>query len=392
MNSHVVVHTDAIRQNLSEIKKRAGGSKVVVMVKSNAYGHGLELVVNALDDTADMFGVNSVEELRTIRTISKKPVLILGYVCKHEIEAAVRLNGTLVISDFEHVLEIDRLGKRLRKTIPIHVKVDTGMGRLGMLLHEIPRFLAKLQSMSNISIAGVCSHFSNIEDTVDRTHMKRQLHAFSIACGLFEEAGYRNFATHIENSAGFMEYTREYGSFSLIRVGAALYGQWPSEHLQMKHAQHLALSPTLEWKSIIAHTKLIPEKFPVGYGCSFITTKPTRIAVIPIGYADGYARKLGNKGVVLIHGKRCPILGAISMNMMVADVSDITGVQCEDEVVLIGTQVTERITPEEIAVKAGTTSREITTRIREAIPRIPKQLSAVHQHVKMNCENRKRTR
>ena len=228
---------------------------------------------------------------------------------------------------------------------------------------------------------GIYAHFANIEDTDDFSHAQKQITIIAHAFELFKKHGFNHIKKHISASSGILIYDQNKGINNLVRLGISLYGMWPDEYLRKKFTVgtppwradlSLQLKPILRWVSHIAQVKTLPAGHAIGYGLTYITSRPTTVAVIPQGYADGYDRGLSNQGDVLIHGKKCRVLGRVMMNMIVADVSHLDNVKAEDEVILLGCQGDAFISAEEIAGKIGTINYEVTTRLSSLLPRIVK--------------------
>jgi alanine racemase len=346
-------------------------TKIVSVIKANAYGHGQNEVARILEDASDYFQVDDAEELKLLRKVSKKTTFVFGYVAQDEIAEVLKLDGIIGVYSKEQILAIDSAAKILGKKAVVHVKIDAALGRQGVLLNDVPEFIDKLKKCGNILVDGIYSHFANIEDTTDFSHAQKQLDLFSAAVDMFKKNGYANIKTHMSASSGVMMYEKNNENFSLVRPGISLYGLWPSEDLRKKlESKNFKLEPVLRWVTHVAQIKTVPKNYSIGYGLTYITSKPTKIAVIPQGYSDGYDRGLSNIGEVLIQGKRCPVLGRVAMNMFIVDVSHLNNVKVEDEAVLLGSQGGEKISAEEIATRLGTINYEVIARISSGIPRI----------------------
>jgi alanine racemase len=377
--SYLEISSQNLIHNFNQFRKYLPEhTKLASVVKANAYGHGIKEVTQILEPYTDFFQVDDIEELIQIRQFTKKPVLVLGYVAKDQLEQVVNLNGTMAIYDTERLEILNQIGKDQIKIIPIHIKIDAAFGRQGILIEDLPSFFSTLKNCSNIKVEGVYSHFANIKDITDPTagthdfeHAQKQIDIFNQAVSQFRKNGFSDLYTHISATAGTVVYEKNIGQNTLARIGCALYGLSPSKNLQIKmEQQNIILKPVLRWITHIAQVKTLPENSTIGYGLTYITTRPTTIAVIPQGYSDGYDRGLSNIGSVIINGQYCKILGRISMNMMVVDVTHIPNVRSENEVVLLGAQNNRSITPEELADKLDTINYEITARINPLLPRI----------------------
>ncbi len=346
------------------------GTKVAGVVKANAYGHGDVEVVKILNPYVDYFQINSVEELEKVRSFTKKPILLLGYVGKYDIAKAIKLGCVLTCFDLYHALLINEQARKLGVKQKVHISIDAHLGREGILPPQVEVFLKEIKKMKNISVDGVYAHFANIEDSNDLTHATKQIKAYEEAVQLFKEAGYKSIKTHISATSGVLAYEKWKGLHPIVRVGVGLYGMWPSVELERAWKKKIELKPAMRYITHIAQVKTIPKGESIGYGLTHVTKKETVIAVIPQGYSNGVSRLSSSNGEVLIKGKKAPILGRVAMNMFVVDVSHIKGTKPEDEVVILGTQKGEAITAEDIAGQTGTINYEVTTRLSPQLPRV----------------------
>ena len=374
MLSHIEISKGNLVSNFRAMKSLVGKDvKIAAVIKANAYGHGQNEVASILENEVDYFQLDDARELELLRKASKKPALIFGYVAKNEIEKVVAMGGIIGVYGKDQIENINSHAKKIGKIIPVHIKIDACLGRQGVLIGNLQEIIDILKKCDRVKVDGVYSHFANIEDTSDFSHASKQINSFENALDIFKENGYENLKTHMSASSGVMVWENVEGKSNLIRPGISLYGMWPSEELRARlENENFKLKPVLRWVSHVAQVKILPENHSVGYGLTYITSKPTKIAVIPQGYSDGYDRGLSNVGEVLIGGTRCPVLGRIAMNMFVVDVDHLENVKVEDEVVLLGKQGNEEITAEEIAAHLGTINYEITTRISPLLPRFIK--------------------
>ncbi|HUC89150.1 MAG TPA: alanine racemase [Candidatus Paceibacterota bacterium] len=369
--SYIEIEKENLIHNIKQLRKFIHTkTKISAVVKANAYGHGDREVVKILNPYVDYFQINSVEELEKIRKVTKKPILLLGYVGKNDLSKAIKLGCILCVFDMRHALLINEVARRLKIKQKVHIAVDSHLGREGLMPKDLDIFLSEIKKMKNIIIDGVYSHFANIEDTADFSHAQRQIDTYKEVIKIFEKHEFKNIKTHISATSGALAYEKNNGFNNIVRIGIGLYGMWPSSYLEDKWKSKINLKSIIRWVTHVAQVKVLPSGHSIGYGLTYITKKPTTIAVIPQGYADGLTRLLSNKGEVLIRGKRAPILGRVAMNMFVVDVSHIDNVLPEDEVVILGKQLNERITAEEIALKMGTINYEVTTHISPLLPRI----------------------
>jgi len=371
----VEVSRKALTRNVSQFRRRVGsGRKLLAVVKANAYGHGiLEVSRIAIGAGADWLGVNSLEEGIELRRAGvRAPILVLGYVPLGRLGDAVASGLRLTVYNKASVDGLAAACRRLKKKARVHVKVETGTNRQGVVEGELPAFARSIQRRPGLVLEGLSSHFANIEDTTDHSFPQRQLAAFERSVRGLEKAGIEVPIKHMSCTAATILFPETY--FDMVRVGIGLYGLWPSKETYLSCAldkrESLTLEPVLTWKARIAQVKRIAKGGAVGYGCTFRATRRTTLAVIPVGYYDGYDRGLSNTAYVLVRGQRAPLRGRVAMNFSTADVTDIPGVGIEDEVVLLGAGGRERITAEQLAALAGTISYEIVARINPLVPRI----------------------
>lgn len=370
--SYIELSESNLRHNIRTLRSVASEkTKFAFAVKGNAYGHGLAEIVTLAESSVDYFIVNSIEELRTLRSVSKKPTFILGYILPSFIEEAIKLGCIMSIFSQEQFKKVEKIAKKINTIQEVHIACDAHLGREGFLETELADFLAYAKKSANVKITGIYSHFANIEDTNNFTHAEKQINTFKRINNIAEISGFSNLDTHISATSGLLVYEKKLDHNIIVRIGIGMYGLWPSEYLRLLNKKNkLELKPVLSWKTHIAQVKILPALHTIGYGLTYMTTKKTKIAVIPQGYADGYSRNLSNKGEVIISGKKCKVLGRVSMNMFVVDVSKISKVKDGDEVVIIGQMSNKNIPAEYLGELSGTINYEITTRISALLPRI----------------------
>jgi len=371
----VEINRSALVQNIREFRRLVGRQrKFLAVVKANAYGHGLlEVARVALENGVDWLGVNSVEEGVALRDAGvRAPVLVLGYVPFRGLEEAAARDLRLTVYNRETVVKLSTLAVRLGKTVPVHVKIETGTWRQGVVLKDVGAFVKDIQKRPGLVVEGLSSHFANIEDTTKHDYPRRQLAAYRSACRELDERGVSVPFKHMSCTASTILFPEP--DFNLARVGIGLYGLWPSKETYLscilEKRKPLSLEPVLSWKARVAQVKKVPAGAYIGYGCTFRTTRPTVLAVVPVGYYDGYDRGLSNAAHVLVRGRRAPVRGRVAMDFFMADVTDVPGIKLEDEVTLLGADGRERITAEDLAALAGTISYEILARINPLIPRV----------------------
>lgn len=363
----------ALRWNIGQFQKRlAPDSRLAPVVKANAYGHGMLHVARVAQQAGvEWLCVNSAEEALELRQAGHRArLLVLGYIPLGQLEVVVDCELRPVIYNLETARRLAELAEQRGRRVPVHLKVETGTHRQGILEQDLPAFVELLRSSPGLLLEGVTTHFANIEDTTDHDFADSQLERFAhIAERL--SAGNSPLLRHAASSAAALLFTRTH--LDLARIGISLYGLWPSRETYVSCLERgkpaLDLRPALAWKTRVAQIKSVPEGSFVGYGCTYRTTRPSRIAVLPVGYHEGYDRGLSGVAHVLIHGRRAPVRGRICMNMCMVDVTDIPGVELEDEVVLLGRQGAERVSAEQLAAWCGTISYEIVSRIHPGLPR-----------------------
>lgn len=379
----VEISRSALEGNVRSFRRHLGTkTAVMAVIKSNAYGHGIvETAKIAGNAGAAWFGVDSVDEGILLRKKGiTRPILVLGYTLNSRLADCVHHGLSFVAYNMETAdalkkLRLPALGprpSRKAKAAFVHLKIETGTTRQGIGGDELRTLVRALKKIPGVVIEGASTHYANIEDTTDSRYAEAQLRRYQDALKLLNEEGVDPPWKHTACSAAAILFPQTY--FNLARVGIAMYGLWPSKetHAVAKRSKRsLEISPSLTWKTVVAQVKQVQKGTPVSYGLTERTTRASCLAILPIGYWDGYDRRgLSSVGQVLIRGKRCKIVGRICMNMCVADVSDVPGVHVEDEVVLLGRQGREEITAEDIASKMGTINYEVVTRINPLIPRI----------------------
>ncbi len=344
---------------------------VCAVVKANAYGHGVREITSLLPSAA-WFAVNSLDEGLELRHNGiERPVLLLGYVLLDRLSEAIEADLRLTVYNIETLKKLKETVSR-EKPVRIHIKIETGTNRQGILPENLPEFLSCAALIPGIKIEGLSTHFANIEDTLNHEYAVAQLHRFEDALRLIGDEGVHAEVIHTACTAAAILFPETH--FNMLRTGIGLYGLWPSRETFLS-AQTVGrpvpdLKPVLSWKTRIAQIKTVPSGSFVGYGCTFRTNRNTRLGVLPVGYADGYDRGCGNSAHVLIRGKRAPLLGRVCMNLIMIDLTDIPQSCLEDEVVLLGKDGDEIISAEMMAEWAGTINYEIVTRISPFLPRV----------------------
>jgi alanine racemase len=373
MSSLVWVELDgaALDHNLRQVRAGAApGTAFCAVIKSNAYGHGAGPVAARLP-SAEWFGVNSLEEGLELRALGvTRPILLLGHVPLADLGDAVKADLRLTIYNRETVEALGRL-RGLPSPARVHVKVDTGTSRQGVLPADLESFLGLLRAAPGILFEGVSTHYANIEDTLNHEYAAMQIERFSAALATVDRVAGRPPWIHTACTAASILFTATH--FTMLRSGIGLYGLWPSRETMVSAREKGGavpdFRPVLAWKTRLVQVKRLPEGTYIGYGCSYRTMRPTILGVLPVGYSDGYDRALGNRAYVLLRGRRAPVIGRICMNLCMVDLTDVPGALLEDEVVLLGRSGDEEISAETMAEWAGTINYEIVTRISPLLPR-----------------------
>jgi alanine racemase len=357
---------EALRWNLQQARAKIGPSvKILAMVKANAYGHGAVPVAQTLAEAgADAVGVATVEEGIELRKAGvAAPILVLAGIYLDQLDQCISHRLTPAMHERDGLKRFDDAVKSRGATVDVHVKIDTGMGRIGLAPAEIEHWLPELKQLKALRIAGIFSHFSTAE-SVEGEYTKKQLALFSDLTTKLRAAGIASPLFHLANSAATI--TQPAAHFDMVRPGIMLYGAYPSTEM----ATQITLKPVLSWKTRIHQLKKVPAGTSISYGQTYITQRPSLIATLPLGYADGYSRLLSNRGEALVNGKRAPVAGRVCMDLTMLDVTDIANVHQGDEVVLLGRQGDAEISAEEMAGWTNTISYEILTSIGHRVPRI----------------------
>ena len=371
MLSWIEIDRARLKSNLAEFRKLIGPSTaLMVVVKANAYGHGLEAVAPAIAEGADWLGVNCADEAITLTRVGvAKPIAILGHTALDQIDHVVRNGYRQVVYRLDLANALSAAATKFRTTAKVHLKIETGTNRQGIALGELEGFVTTLNRLPAIEIEGVYTHFANIEDTLDPAFARAQVDKFLNALAMLRGLGVNPSQVHASATAGALLYPDM--QFSMVRVGIGAYGIWPSRETQIaarERGRQLSLAPILTWKTRVAQVKSIQTGDYVGYGLTYQARRPMQVVVLPVGYYDGYDRELSNSGRALIHGQHVPVIGRVAMNMTMLDVTD-TGAQADEEVVLLGRQGNAEIRVEELAEKIGTIPYEVASRINPLIER-----------------------
>ena len=363
-NTYVKIDLDVVEANFQAVAEKAG-VPVMAIVKADAYGHGAVEVARALADKCAFFGVSSMLEALELRQHQiQNPILILGHTPPAAFPQAIRLGIRPAIFCQEDAKELSRVATELGMQAPFHIAVDTGMGRIGFqATYDDAAIAANAAQLPGLRAEGLFSHFATA-DCADLSQAKAQAQRFDQFDRWLKELGVNVPLRHMDNSAGIMNFENHY---EMVRSGIVTYGLYPSGEVD---PALLALQSALTWHSRVTHVKQLAPGHGISYGATFVTSRDTLVATIPVGYADGYRRSLSGKFYVLIRGQKAPILGRICMDQLMVDVTDIPGVVPGDKVVLIGSQGEQTITMEQIAEAAGSFNYEFVCGISRRVPRL----------------------
>ncbi len=360
-----LVDLSALRANLGTVRRMVGhGVEVLAVVKADAYGHGdIETARALCDEHVRRLGVATVAEGTRLRESGiEAAIVVLGSIFPDDTATLVRYSLNPVVPNLDLLRHLDTFGAQHGVDIPCHLKLDTGMGRLGLPPAAVEKWLPELAALKAVKLQGIMSHFARAEEP-ESPSSRAQLRAFRQTLERMRAAGHGPAPAHMANSAAIMGLPE--ARFDMVRPGGMLYGIFSHPPL----AERVRLAPALTWKTRVLQVKTLPKHSPVSYGGTFVTGRASVIATLPVGYADGYKRALSNRAAVLIRGQRAPVVGRVTMDLTMVDVTDIAGVQPGDEVVLLGPQGHETISAEEMAGWADTISYEILTSISPKIPR-----------------------
>jgi len=349
------VNLDAIAQNVKNIKKLIGKKKeLMAVVKGNAYGHDiLEISSVVLENGATRLAVARLEEAIFLRKAGiTVPILVLGLTLKPQAESLVSYDITPTVCEFEMIEKLSESAVQMNKMTKIHLKVDTGMGRIGIFPDDVLKFIKRIKTLKKVEIEGIFTHFS-VADEKDKFYTEEQFRKFIEILTILEKEGIKIPIKHVGNSATLLDLPHMW--LDMVRPGLAIYGLYPSKEVK----KTINLIPAQQFKTKIVFIKELPRGESISYGRTYITKRRMRVASLPVGYADGYNRLLSNQGEVLVRGQRVPIIGRVCMDQCMIDVTNLTQVEIGDEVVLWGRQGEGMITVEEIAQKIRTINYEI---------------------------------
>ena len=373
MKTHIEIRAVNLVHNLAEFGKLTQ-RKIMLAVKANAYGHGLKEVVSITRQlpAVDYYAVDSLEEALTVKAIAHtKKILVMGWADRDQLEEMI-LNGIeLVVPSLDYLKQVEETAKKVKKNARVHIKIETGTARLGMPPADALEILtgSTARAVEHVEAMGIYSHFANIEDTTDHSFAQYQLGIFN---RLLQKINRKNLLKHFSCSASVLLFPETH--LDIVRIGISAYGFWPSKPTYVSYIEKknpaIQLKPVLSWYSKVAQVKNLKKGESVGYGLSYKTFDRARLIVVPVGYYDGYDRKLSNAATIMVNGVKAPLRGRVCMNMLMAEVTHIKNIQPGDRVVLIGEEGKEKISADHLADLAGSINYEIISRINPLIKRI----------------------
>ena len=358
----VEVNLAQLRRNLEAIRTYVSPAKIMLIVKANAYGHGMEKVAEYIGQYTDYLGVAVVEEGIHLRNLGvKTPILVLGGIWGDQVPLYLKHDLTLTASSVERLVQINSAAESLGKRARVHLKIDTGMGRIGVQHYSARTIQEATLKCRFVDVEGIFSHFANA-DALDLKYAYLQLERFSEVLRFYEKLSLPLPIRHMANSAALLQ-VRE-SIFDMVRPGILFYGVYPGENLSHK----IDVKPALTWKARVVYFKIVNPGYPISYGSTWESDHPVRIITLPVGYGDGYFRSMSNKAQVLLKGKKYPQVGRICMDQTMVNIENDSAYN-GDEVVLLGESAGEIIGAENLAEWAGTIPYEILTNINTRVPR-----------------------
>ena len=371
MRAWAEVNLDAIAQNIRSIRKITNpNAKLLTVVKADAYGHGfLDVSKTMIESGADYLGVATFDEAKQIRSHNiNVPIMIIGAIMDSDIENIIKLDIIPTVFDKDTAKRISDRASLLKKNAKIHIKLDTGMTRIGFVCGDddssTVNDILEISKMPHIEIDGIFTHFARADEK-DKSYTKTQFEKFKNVCDKLEEKGLKIPIKHVCNSGGIIQFPEYH--LDMVRCGIIGYGYYPSEEVDKNT---LPLEPAMTFKTVVTNIKDVPSNTAISYGGTYITDKKMKIATIAIGYADGYSRVLSNKASVIINGKKARLVGNICMDQTMVDVSDFDDVKIGDEVILFGKSGNNMITVVSVADIIGTINYEILCVVGKRVPRV----------------------
>ncbi|MGN0435114.1 MAG: alanine racemase [Wujia sp.] len=360
------IDMDNLRYNIMTMKSLVKEDmKILVVIKADAYGHGSVEIAKRIDDLSDYYGVATIDEAVELRKAGvDKPILIIGYTDSRDFDRLLAYNITQAVYSYEECKLLSELAVAKKCKAKVHIKVDTGMSRIGFpVSDEGIREATRLYELPGLEVEGIFTHYARA-DEADKSCALEQKSRFKYFIQQLEKQGITFAIKHIDNSAGTMEMDDD--EFDMVRLGIVTYGLYPSEEID----KSVVIKPVMSLVAHVAHVKTLPAGTGVSYGWTYITERETRVATVTVGYADGYPRAQSNIGRVIIKGQYAPIIGRVCMDQIMVDITDIPDVSVKDEVILIGADGDKNISVEEVAAPAASFNYELVCNIARRVPRV----------------------
>lgn len=367
LRCYAEIDLDAVAQNIDAVRKKVGKDVgILTVIKADGYGHGAIPIADRLKDKVQYFAVATLEEAVELREGGVSlPVLILGYTSPKQYEDIVRYDITQTIYSLDTAVKLGEEALRQNKRAKVHIALDTGMTRIGFVMNEDSLLeIVQIGKLPGIYLEGAFSHFS-CADMTDKSYSRKQMARYDAFMEELEKRNVRIPVKHLCNSAGIIEFDSH--RFNMVRSGIMTYGLYPSNEVR---TDEVVLKPALSWKTHVVNLRTVEAGHGVSYGATYVTDRPTRIATLSVGYADGYPRAVSNKGRVILHGQYAPIIGRVCMDQMMVDVTHIDDVRMEDVAILVGTDGDCHISVEEVAELAGSFNYEFVCGISRRVKRI----------------------
>lgn len=375
--SYIELDKNALNNNIRFIKSHLGsGVRYSMVVKANAYGHGIEQLLPAIEECGvTHFSVFSIAEAMRVHQAKHEDceVMIMGWIDNDYLEWAIQKDVSFFVFTPDRLKQTLQKAKEVNKAARVHLELETGMHRTGFCADQLGEVFDVLKSNpDHLKLEGLCTHYAGAEDYGNYDRVRNQIKTFDYLCKLFEENGLSPRYKHSACSAALLNFPETVGD--LVRVGISSYGYWPNSETKMRYTmkhdvQDDPLQRILSWKSKVLSVNTVAENEYISYGKSYLTNRPSKIATVPVGYGYGFSRTLSNNGHVLLNDKRAPVVGSVNMNMMVLDVTDVGDVDVGDEVVLIGKQDNAEITVSSFSDMNNSMNYELLTRLPHHIPR-----------------------
>ncbi|MBC8180609.1 alanine racemase [candidate division KSB1 bacterium] len=358
------IDLSAIAFNIKGIKKRVHPAQVMAVVKADGYGHGaIQVARVAIENGASYLGVALVEEGIQLRQQGiQEPILVFGGAFEEQLKSFFDYNLEITVYKEDTANKLAEIAHELQKPIDVHIKVDTGMGRVGIPYEKSVSFIEFVNNLEGVSLKGLYTHFAT-SDEKDKQYANLQLDRFMIIISQLEKKSIHVPLKHAANSGAILDLPETY--LDMVRPGVMMYGFYPS----VETTESVAIKAAMTFKSRVSYIKQVPDNTSVSYGRKFITSRPTRLATLPVGYADGYNRLLSNKGIVTIRGNKFPVIGRVCMDLIVVDLGDDKTIQEGDEVILFGREEDNAFTVKEICNMLNTIPYEVTCWVSKRVPR-----------------------